>query len=47
MNEQKVVLATLLRHFTFISTQKREDLHLLIDFVTRPDDGILLKINKR
>ena len=47
MNEEKILLATLLRHFSFTSTQKCSELRLLSNLILRPEDGILLKISKR
>ncbi|KAI7802035.1 cytochrome P450 4V2 [Triplophysa rosa] len=45
--EEKVVLATILRHFEVESCQSREELRPLGELVLRPEKGIWIKLQKR
>ena len=42
--EEKVVLATVLRHFDFESLDKREEMVLLGELVLRPRDGVNVRL---
>ena len=44
MMEEKVVLATVLRHFDFESLDKREEMVLLGELVLRPRDGVNVRL---
>ena len=45
--EEKVVIATVLRHFHIESLQKREDLVLLGELILRPRDGIQVRLTPK
>ncbi|XP_056624881.1 cytochrome P450 4V2 isoform X1 [Triplophysa dalaica] len=45
--EEKVVLATILRHFEVESCQSREELRPLGELILRPEKGIWIKLQKR
>nr|QST15034.1 CYP4C34-like protein 2 [Diaphanosoma celebensis] len=45
--EEKVVLATVLRHFEVQSLDKREDMTLLGELVLRPRDGVNVRLTPR
>lgn len=45
--EEKVVLATVLRHFKFESLDKREDMTLMGELILRPKDGINVRLASR
>ncbi|KAJ0033143.1 hypothetical protein NQD34_000250 [Periophthalmus magnuspinnatus] len=45
--EEKVVLASGLRHFTVEACQKREELHPVGELILRPQKGIYIKLEKR
>uniref|UniRef100_A0A8C6SEM0 aromatase n=1 Tax=Neogobius melanostomus TaxID=47308 RepID=A0A8C6SEM0_9GOBI len=45
--EEKVVLASILRNFTVEACQKREDLQPVGELILRPENGILIKVEKR
>ncbi|TRY99165.1 hypothetical protein DNTS_030568, partial [Danionella cerebrum] len=47
MMEEKVVLATILRHFDVEACQSREELRPLGDLILRPEKGIWIKLQKR
>lgn len=47
MNEEKVVIATVLRKFTLESTQEPSKLRLLTNLILRPEDGVFIKLRKR
>ena len=45
--EEKVVLATVLRHFDFESLDKREEMVLLGELVLRPRDGVNVRLVRK
>lgn len=45
--EEKVVLATVLRHFKFESLDKREDMTQMGELILRPKDGINVRLASR
>ncbi|KAJ3614807.1 hypothetical protein NHX12_018377 [Muraenolepis orangiensis] len=47
MMEEKVVLASILRSFNIEACQTREELHPLGEIVLRPENGILIKLERR
>ncbi|GLH09720.1 Uncharacterized protein GBIM_14763 [Gryllus bimaculatus] len=47
MLEEKAVLSTLLRRYSFRAVDKQEDLKLLSELVLRPSNGIRIKIQRR
>uniref|UniRef100_A0A8D0CDS3 Cytochrome P450 4V2 n=1 Tax=Scleropages formosus TaxID=113540 RepID=A0A8D0CDS3_SCLFO len=47
MMEEKVILASILRHFHIEACQKREDLRPLGDLILRPEKGIWIKLQNR
>lgn len=47
MMEEKVVLATVLRHFDVQATQSREELRPLGELILRPEKGIWIQLDKR
>lgn len=47
MMEEKVVLATVLRHFDFESLDKREEMVLLGELVLRPRDGVNVRLTPK
>ncbi|XP_065127837.1 cytochrome P450 4V7 [Paramisgurnus dabryanus] len=47
MMEEKVVLATVLRHYELQSCQSREELRPLGELILRPEKGIWIKLQKR
>ena len=47
MMEEKVVISSLLRKFSFKSDVKPEDIPLLAELILRPKDGLHMSIQKR
>ncbi len=47
MMEEKVVLATILRHFDVEACQSREELRPLGELILRPEKGIWIKLQRR
>lgn len=47
MMEEKVVLATVLRHFDVQACQSREELRPLGELILRPEKGIWIRLDKR
>jgi Cytochrome P450 len=47
MLEMKTVLSCMLRHYSFHSIEKREDITLLGGLVLKPDEGIKVTITPR
>lgn len=47
MMEEKVVLATMLRHFDVQACQSREELRPLGELILRPEKGIWIRLDKR
>ncbi|XP_074485658.1 cytochrome P450 4V8 [Sebastes fasciatus] len=45
--EEKVIMASILRNFNVEACQKREDLRPLGELILRPENGILIKLEKR
>ncbi|XP_073434906.1 cytochrome P450 4V2-like isoform X2 [Dendrobates tinctorius] len=45
--EEKVVLSAILRNFTVKASQSRDDLRLVGELILRPQDGILIQLEKR
>ncbi|XP_069833808.1 cytochrome P450 4V2 [Dendropsophus ebraccatus] len=45
--EEKVVLSAILRNFTVKASQSRDDLCLVGELILRPQDGILIELQKR
>ena len=47
MNEEKVILSSILRKFNIESKQKREDLNPVGELILRPEKGVHVKLTKR
>ena len=47
MNEEKVLLSSILRHYNIESVQKREELRPVGELILRPESGIIVKLSKR
>ncbi|KAG5263893.1 hypothetical protein AALO_G00269800 [Alosa alosa] len=47
MMEEKVILASVLRHFKVLACQDREDLQLQGDLILRPESGIWIQLQSR
>lgn len=45
--EEKVIMASILRNFNVEACQKREDLRPLGELILRPENGIVIKLEKR
>lgn len=47
MMEEKVMLATIFRNFNVKAAIKREDVVVLSELITRPEDGLYVTLEKR
>ena len=47
MNEEKVILAAILRNFTLKSTQSTADMEPRADIIMRPGRGVMVEVYQR
>jgi hypothetical protein len=47
MMEEKIVLASILRHFNIKSTQETEDIKITPEIILKPTNGIMVELETR